>query len=59
MTGINNINICNDCRIGAGTVVVRNLTEKSTYIGSPAKKVGVGVKNNHFTAYISEWRFVI
>lgn len=38
-TVINNINICNDCKIGAGAVVVRDITESGTYIGVPAKKI--------------------
>lgn len=59
VTGINNINMCNDCKIGVGTVLVENLTEKSTYIGTHVPKVGGGVKNNQFTAYISKWRLLI
>ncbi len=33
---INNINICNDCIIGAGAVVIKNITEPGTYVGNPA-----------------------
>ncbi|GHV39951.1 acetyltransferase [Clostridia bacterium] len=35
----NNQSICDDCIIGAGTVVVRDITEKGTYVGVPAKKI--------------------
>lgn len=38
----NNIEICKNCTIGAGTVVVDNITESSTYTGIPARKIGVG-----------------
>ena len=33
------ISICGDCVIGAGAVVVRDITESGTYIGVPAKRV--------------------
>lgn len=33
----NNVNICADCMIGAGAVVVKDLFEKGTYIGVPAR----------------------
>ena len=33
----NNIDICADCTIGAGAVVVRDIREKGIYIGVPAK----------------------
>lgn len=36
---INNICICNDCMIGSGTVVIRDIVEKGTYIGVPAKRL--------------------
>ncbi|EOV9526568.1 acetyltransferase [Bacillus cytotoxicus] len=36
---INNINITNKCKIGAGAVVIRDIIEAGTYIGVPAKKV--------------------
>ena len=39
----NNINICGNCKIGAGAVVVKDITESATYIGVPAKKYN---KNN-------------
>ena len=35
----NNIDIVSDCMVGAGAVVVRDLLEKDTYIGIPAKKI--------------------
>ncbi len=38
-TVINNISICDDCTIGAGAVVVKNITDKGTYVGVPAKKI--------------------
>lgn len=34
----NNIRLCGGCRIGAGAVVVRDILEKGTYIGVPARK---------------------
>ena len=33
----NNINIGDDITIGAGAVVVKNIEEKGTYVGVPAK----------------------
>ena len=33
----NNVSICADCVIGAGAVVVKDITERGTYIGVPAK----------------------
>ena len=33
----NNVSICNDCMIGAGTVVVKDIKEKGTYMGVPAR----------------------
>lgn len=35
----NNINICGECVVGAGAVVIRDITEKGTYVGVPAKKI--------------------
>ena len=35
----NNVNICGECMIGAGTVVVKDIEEKGTYVGVPARKV--------------------
>ena len=34
----NNISICSECMIGAGAVVTRDITEKGTYVGVPAKR---------------------
>ena len=34
---INNINICSDVYVGAGGVVVKDLTEPGTYVGVPAR----------------------
>ena len=34
----NNITICENCKIGAGAVVVKNIIEAGTYVGVPAKK---------------------
>lgn len=36
-TVINNVNICDDCTIGAGAVVTKDIEEKGTYVGLPAK----------------------
>lgn len=33
----NNIKICNDCIIGAGAVVVKDIEVSGTHIGVPAK----------------------
>lgn len=35
----NNVFICPDCMIGAGAVVIKDIEESGTYVGSPAKKV--------------------
>lgn len=35
---INNISICADSVVGAGAVVVRNIVEPGTYLGTPARK---------------------
>ena len=35
----NNLNICEGCMIGAGAVVVKDITEQGTYAGVPAKKM--------------------
>lgn len=35
----NNIDISDNCIIGAGAVVVKDIEEKGTYIGVPAKKI--------------------
>lgn len=34
----NNIEICNNCIIGAGAVVVKNIVEAGSYVGIPARK---------------------
>ena len=36
----NNVAICGECMIGAGVVVVKDIQEKGTYVGCPAKKIG-------------------
>ena len=33
----NNVSICANCMIGAGAVVVKDIKEKGTYIGVPAR----------------------
>ena len=35
----NNVNICGDCMIGAGAVVIKDIDKPGTYIGSPARKI--------------------
>ncbi|ULT56781.1 acetyltransferase [Neobacillus drentensis] len=35
----NNLNITSRCKIGAGSVVVKDITEPGTYIGVPARKI--------------------
>lgn len=35
----NNIRIIDNCIIGAGAVVVKNIEEKGIYVGVPAKKI--------------------
>ncbi len=39
----NNINICSSCIVGAGAVVVKDITEVGTYIGVPARQMFVGL----------------
>lgn len=34
----NNVSICADCVVGAGAVIVKNIEEKGTYVGVPAKR---------------------
>ena len=34
----NNTDICSDCTIGAGAVVVKNIKESGTYVGVPIRK---------------------
>lgn len=35
----NNVNICSDCMIGAGAIVIRDITEPGTYIGVLARRI--------------------
>lgn len=35
----NNVNICSGCKVGAGAVVVKDITEPGTYVGVPARRV--------------------
>lgn len=35
----NNINITNGCKVGAGSVVVRDIIETGTYVGTPVRRV--------------------
>ena len=35
----NNVTICDECMIGAGAVVVKDIEQKGTYLGVPAKKI--------------------
>jgi len=35
----NNVHICNSCILGAGAVVVKDITEPGTYVGVPARKI--------------------
>ena len=37
----NNISICDNCMIGAGAVVVRDVKESGTYMGVPARKKNI------------------
>lgn len=38
-TVINNKNIHKDCKIGAGAVVIKNISESGTYVGVPVRKI--------------------
>ncbi|WHH57477.1 acetyltransferase [Petroclostridium sp. X23] len=38
----NNIDICSGCKVGAGAVVVKNITESGTYVGVPVRRVSNG-----------------
>ena len=33
----NNVNICGGCMIGAGAVVIKDITEPGIYVGVPAR----------------------
>lgn len=35
----NNVNICSGCKVGAGAVVVNDITEPGTYVGIPVRRV--------------------
>lgn len=35
----NNVNICSGCKVGAGAVVVRDITEPGKYVGVPVRRV--------------------
>jgi serine acetyltransferase len=35
---VNNVSICDDVIIGAGGVVIKDIDEKGTYVGVPARK---------------------
>jgi len=37
----NNLNISNGCKIGAGAVVVKDITEPGTYVGIPARRLNI------------------
>ena len=36
---INNVNITSACKIGAGAVVIKDITESGTYVGVPVRRV--------------------
>lgn len=35
----NNVNVCSGCKVGAGAVVVKDITEPGTYVGVPVRRV--------------------
>jgi sugar O-acyltransferase (sialic acid O-acetyltransferase NeuD family) len=35
----NNVHICSGCKVGAGAVVVKDITEPGTYVGVPVRRV--------------------
>lgn len=37
----NNVSVCQGCTIGAGAVVLKDIEQKGTYVGIPAKEVGM------------------
>jgi serine acetyltransferase len=37
--GANNVNICSGCKVGAGVVVVMDITESWTYVGIQVRRV--------------------
>lgn len=36
----NNITVCNDCIVGAGGVVIKDIVEAGTYVGVPVRRIG-------------------
>ncbi|RLQ94803.1 acetyltransferase [Falsibacillus albus] len=36
----NNLNITSDCQVGAGSVVIQDITETGVYVGAPVRKIG-------------------
>ena len=36
---IQGLSVCSECTLGAGSVVVRNITEPGTYVGVPARRI--------------------
>ena len=38
-TIINNVTVCEDSIVGAGATVIKDIREKGTYIGTPARKI--------------------
>lgn len=43
----NNISICEDCMVGAGGVVIRNIEEAGTYVGVPVERSGIKEKEKY------------
>ena len=39
VTLVDDIDICDDVYLGAGTIVIKPITEKGTYVGAPARKI--------------------
>lgn len=39
VTVTNNVKICNDCMVGAGAVIVKDINERGTYVGVPARRI--------------------
>lgn len=37
----NNHTICSDCMIGAGAVIINDIKESGTYVGVPARRIGI------------------
>lgn len=35
----NNVNICDKCQLGAGTVVIKDINESGTYVGVPSRRI--------------------